>query len=1438
MFTPRSAWPLVVAAAIAALGPQVAHAQAPTPAPGNTTATSAAIDGTVFIDENGDGLLNPGEATVPAAAVSFENGAPFVKTDASGKYRVTIAGDGFVWVRVPDGFDPTPVYRALKLADGDRTVDLPLRRSRATGDLTFVHASDSHYGNGIPAADAQRSFALAAAVEPAPHFLVLTGDMTDSSSEQQFKELRAIVDALPVPFVPVVGNHDAYDGGGEYAKYFGPRNYCFDQGGVRFLVLSYYELTALTAPTMGLVDKCLADKGDLHVAAFTHMPLDDNTSLLLASHGVETLFTGHWHSNRLIQHGALEEVNTETFVMGGIDATPAGYRIASFDGHRFHYTHHTVVDDPVLHVLWPPEHGCVTPGTVEVIVAAEAGKPLGDVMVTLDGDDAILAARGGGWDRIAKLAIDSPGDHQITVSAPGGDSVSRSFCVATPNGPGPSVADWTQLQGSAEHHGVTARRIEPPLGQRWARSVGGHLRGGSVVVGDGRVFVPVVDLADGKTGGVVALDAHTGEMLWERRVGFSVHNAPALVGGLVVFSSANGVVHAVSADSGADVWSVDLGQGISQNFAWLYAAPTVADGVVYVGVERRFVALDGATGRELWSRDPSPKSFWLGSYTSAAVSGGVVVTAVSRGADGIVAWDAMDGRELWRVPQPLSTAIQAGVLIDKDRAYLANTFTNVFAVDLLAPAAPTYVTWQTRLHHEANDWTYSVMGTPALASNRLVVPTMLGDVVGLDPSSGAEVWRYQGTAGPLRPTHERGTGIAAFVGAPVVTKDLVWVGGASGKLSALDLDSGRFVWSVDLGAPILSAAAPAGDLLIVGSFDGTVHALEHVEGSTCPDGPGCLPGGPGGGGCVVCRATAPAGPGPWWSRSRRWSAAGAADRSVYTSSMRWRAALSAAFAAAVAACGQGAQRDAGAGPDADPGATRLVVIATDGIDGPNLPAMVVLRGPEGEPLHIGKLDMYSGTSQDQGYCDLADGVLGTWQGILLQDGTGEIPIGDTRCDPAPAVPYGTYTVRVMHGIDHEMFETTVTLAPRQGKVTVVAPLERAWTADGALAADLHVHADPSNDSNLPVDARIVTELVAGVQVIGASDHNYNGSFDTAIDDHHWRGQVASVPGNEVTIDMMHANVFPARVVPGQPNNGATDYTDLNSYSAAKLFEHMRALPDSPFVQLNHPRLRFAAYFDYAGWDGVSWPPPMPIDFDGLEVLHGMYAFNAPGDRRVEQAIGDFYTFMRHGRLVTALGNSDTHHMTGTVAGSVRSYVFSRDQRLDPFDVGGFVDALRGRRVMLTTGPWLAVDGGGVGPGELARATGGSVPVTIAVRQASFVRATRLRLWVGGELSQTMAIPAGGSFDWSGDVAVGARDTWIGVDVLGDEAIPTDLTGDGLVALGGVVPAALINPILVDVDGDGRYSAASAAPKDAPDLPAPPPSGRRYPLDCGVPPPAR
>jgi len=494
--------------------------------------------------------------------------------------------------------------------------------------------------------------------------------------------------------------------------------------------------------------------------------------------------------------------------------------------------------------------------------------------------------------------------------------------------------------------------------------------------------------------------------------------------------------------------------------------------------------------------------------------------------------------------------------------------------------------------------------------------------------------------------------------------------------------------------------------------------------------------------------------------------------------------------------------------------TTLVVRVTD--RGTPVGARVLLFAGS-EPLRIGSLDLY-GARQTTTACVLAPGVVGSWDGLILARGVAEIPVGSDDCTPGPAIPYGRYRVWVWRGIEYELWQGEVDLSAGRGPVELAAPLERAWTPYGTLAADLHVHAYASNDSGLPNRQRVVAQVAAGIQVIALSDHNASGDLDLDIAQLGLADVVASIASNELTSDLMHVGVYPVTVDADAPRGGSPSEDDIADASAQDVFALARRLGPTGIVQLNHPRLRSGALFDATEWDGHAWPPPFPLTFDAIEVVSGHTAFNASNDRRLDECVRDFYTLVDHGRLATPVGNSDTHDLNWILDGTARTYVFLDAPMIQPFDEAAFLAALRARRTVATSGPWLDVeiaparDQPTAGPGQSIRATRGSAWVDVTVAQASFVHVDRLRIAVGGLAGRTIEVPPGArTFRWTGVIDVGAVDTWIGVTADGDTPIPSELTGTYFQQKlhVGVTPLAIAAPVLVDADGDGRWRRGDA-----------------------------
>jgi hypothetical protein len=468
----------------------------------------------------------------------------------------------------------------------------------------------------------------------------------------------------------------------------------------------------------------------------------------------------------------------------------------------------------------------------------------------------------------------------------------------------------------------------------------------------------------------------------------------------------------------------------------------------------------------------------------------------------------------------------------------------------------------------------------------------------------------------------------------------------------------------------------------------------------------------------------------------------------------------------------------------------------------DLGVRIVLFDANKQPVRFGSLDLY-GKRQATTAHVFDPGTLGTWDGIIAAYGTAEIPIGTL-------VPYGTYHVWAWRGIEYELWEGDVDLSADRGKVPLAISLTRAWTPHGTLAADLHVHAHASNDSGLPNPQRVIAQVAAGIQVIGLSDHNANGDLSAEIRDLHLDDRVVSIASNELTADAVHLGVYPV-----DPKAPAPKL--VPDESVQQMFDIAHAFPNHPVVQLNHPRFRVTALYDGTHWDGVAWPPPFPLAFDAVEVLAGYSAFNDKTDRRFDESVRDFYTIVDHGHLVTPLGNSDTHDLNWVLDGTARNYVYADDPRVKPFDQNGFVRAIRERRVVATTGPWLDVearaskgDSKTVGPGQSLVAKS-SVWLDVHASAAKFMHIDRIRITVGSDHGPRLAQEVDGT-SWSGEIAIDPHDTWIGVTAEGDQALPLEITGSyqrDRWNRPGVTPYAIISPILVDQDGDGRWTRGGA-----------------------------
>lgn len=825
-----------------------------------TNAEARTITAKVFEDLDGDGKPGPNEPGVANAVVAVGT-TVFVTTDERGELSLD-AESGIAWVRVPEGFRPGPVWARL---DGKTRIELPLRRlaTPVTGPLTFVASSDSHTSFAHPFWDDLAAASVeATALAPAPAFFTILGDVTQNTLPGQYALVDQLLASLEVPFVPVPGNHDWYDAGHAWRDHYGPDNYSFDLGGVHFLV---WNMALPEAEASAFFRAELAHVApEMTVVAMTHGPPGPGVVASLRALGVDYVLTGHTHTNRVIDHDGLIEINTEPMLMGGLDFTPAGYRVITIDRGVLTSEHRTTVDHASVALIAPARGQCTAAGGGPVIVSTELAASEARITARVDCGTPISLAYAGGWSWRATLPPLTPGPHSVAIDGvtAAGAHVVRTFGfeVCEPEAGSLAGAEWPQLGGNPAHTGALAHELAPPLVTRWTTSVGGHVLHGAPAIAHGMIYLTTTDLAGSEGGGVVALDLETGAVRWRAPSAMPIRGAATVSGEIVAVVQIDGTVLGFDARTGAASWRYELGLGLPPKAAATYGSIVADAGDLIIGNQRNLATLDAASGRPLWLRDPVRGNSEFPSLATIAVDADVAVGVFDRELGGVLAWDRLGAGLLWQLTGESANSINASPVIADGLVYLSNGATEVAAHEL----GTGRLRWRTKLDPTGYEWAIATIGTPALAHGVLVVPTLWRDLAGLDATSGRVLWRF-GAAGAseLRTTHYFGSNERGFAASPVITGDLVWAVDTGGHLTALDLHTGAVLWRTDLGVPVLAGIATTGSALVIASYDGTVRALAPtaherppITTAACdaPPARGCCETGTGGAGSSVLAA--------------------------------------------------------------------------------------------------------------------------------------------------------------------------------------------------------------------------------------------------------------------------------------------------------------------------------------------------------------------------------------------------------------------------------------------------------------------------------------------------------------------------------------------------------------------------------------------------------
>ena len=222
------------------------------------------VTGVVFLDRDGNGIRDRGEAGIPNVVVSDQ--IQVVRTGAEGSFRISASsGWGMIFVSVPDGYRSVgPFWRETRFAAANTPIEFALAPAPTPAEFLFIHASDTH----VSEQSVVRTQLLRSLVDSLkPAFVLITGDLVrdalrvpEEEALAYFKLFQQEAAQFHVPLWTSPGNHDTFGierhrslvspkhplyGRGMYRHLLGPDYYSFTTGGIHFIGLNTVDIDDL-----------------------------------------------------------------------------------------------------------------------------------------------------------------------------------------------------------------------------------------------------------------------------------------------------------------------------------------------------------------------------------------------------------------------------------------------------------------------------------------------------------------------------------------------------------------------------------------------------------------------------------------------------------------------------------------------------------------------------------------------------------------------------------------------------------------------------------------------------------------------------------------------------------------------------------------------------------------------------------------------------------------------------------------------------------------------------------------------------------------------------------------------------------------------------------------------------------------------------------------
>lgn len=420
---------------------------------------------------------------------------------------------------------------------------------------------------------------------------------------------------------------------------------------------------------------------------------------------------------------------------------------------------------------------------------------------------------------------------------------------------------------------------------------------------------------------------------------------------------------------------------------------------------------------------------------------------------------------------------------------------------------------------------------------------------------------------------------------------------------------------------------------------------------------------------------------------------------------------------------------------------------------------------------------------------------------------GTIYTGNGRAEvPLPA---GEYTIYAGRGFEYSLASAKVRV-DGSNPIRKELVIRREVPTHGWVACDTHVHTRThSGHGNSTVQERMLSLAGEGIELPIATDHNVHIDHNPFAKEMGVREYFTPVIGNEVTTKLAHFNVFP--VAPGTP------VPDHRGSDWKTIFDEIDRVPGLKVVILNHAR---DLHSNVRPFGPLLFNEEVGADLQQRQLrANAMEVVNSSANQTdIMRLFQDWMSTLNRGLLLTPVGSSDSHDVARHFVGQGRTYIRCDDRDPGNIDIDMATNNFVQGRVMVSFGLMteLTVDGS-FGPGELARVSADTIKVQSRVLGPSWVKATKVTLFMNGQPVKESPIKA--------DDAAGTGVKWQGSWELPrpkhDVHLVTIATGPGISDFywRTAKPYQPTSPewdptwigcsgaVWLDIDGDGRRTAA-------------------------------